>query len=63
MSTTSSKSDKQEQLQKLAKALEKATSKSEIKRLNTLLDGILEMEESPPPEDPELMEAWEKSRK
>lgn len=56
-------SSKQQQLQKLGELLAKAKSKTEIKRLTVQLNGILEMEESPPPEDPDLLDAWEKSRK
>lgn len=52
-----------EKLAKIAKAMEKAKSKTEIRRLNIELDAILGMEESPPPEDPELMEEWERHRK
>lgn len=56
-------SSKDEQLKKIGEALKKAKSKSEIRRLNVMLDGILGIEESPIEEDKEVLEAWEKSRK
>jgi hypothetical protein len=61
MSTKSSSKD--EQLRKLAEALKKAKSKTEIKRLNVQLDAILGIEESPAEEDREVLEAWERNKK
>lgn len=54
---------KKKQLQKLAKSLKGAKSKSEYRRLMTQLDGILEIEASPEEEDGESAEAWERNNR